>query len=452
MRAGARPQGRYRIACISMGIRSSVYGLYRRLLKPEAPARPPDPVAAPTAAPAPVVDPTLIRPEDIVARYSIAELCETAEEYYRRVPDPLPLMAKPFAFLHETPEMLENLGRLLSGLRLGTTMTVLDFGAGTCWLSRALTQMQCRTIAVDTSASALAIGRRLFAEYPPIGAALLEPQFLHFDGRRLALPDASVDRIACFDAFHHVPNQAEVLAEFGRVLRPGGIAGFSEPGRHHSRQPQSQYEMRNHRVLENDIDLNRIFELASAAGFTAISVKLLTDTEVSLDDYNGVFASPPPEALRGRVWSDTHDTTFNRSIFFLHKGTQALDSRGREGLAHAITIDDNEYTVTGGAPARIPITLRNTGTARWIHAHGGIHGTVRLGAHLLDAAGALVDIDHFRTFLPASVEPGAELRMTVEVPVPADRTSVLVFDLVAEGVTWFENAGSRPVSVTVRSS
>ena len=287
-------------------------------------------------APAPA-DHTLVRPGDVIERFTLEELSETADEYYRRIPDPSPLMAKPFASIHEAPEMLENLGRLLSGLRLGRTMTVLDFGAGTCWLSRIITELRCRAICVDTSATALAIGRRLFAEHPPLGGTLLEPQFLHFDGRRIALPDASVDRIICFDAFHHVPNQAEVLAELGRVLRPGGIAGFSEPGRNHSCQPQSQYEMRNHRVLENDIDLNGIFTLAQPAGFTALTVKLLNDSEVSLDDYNGVFDSSPPEALRARVWNDTHNTTFNRSIFFLHKGAPGLDSRGHEGLAHLLS-------------------------------------------------------------------------------------------------------------------
>ena len=82
--------------------------------------------------------PELIRPDDVIGGVSLA-LCDTPE-YYRRIPDPLPLMAKPLAFLHETPEMLENLGRLLSSLQLGRTMTVLDFG-GTCWLSRYLVQL-----------------------------------------------------------------------------------------------------------------------------------------------------------------------------------------------------------------------------------------------------------------------------------------------------------------------
>jgi SAM-dependent methyltransferase len=409
-------------------------------------ATPSESEPAPTPA-----DHTLVRPGDVIERFTLEELSETADEYYRRIPDPSPLMAKPFASIHEAPEMLENLGRLLSGLRLGRTMTVLDFGAGTCWLSRIITELRCRAICVDTSATALAIGRRLFAEHPPLGGTLLAPQFLHFDGRRIALPDASVDRIICFDAFHHVPNQAEVLAELGRVLRPGGIAGFSEPGRNHSCQPQSQYEMRNHRVLENDIDLNGIFTRAQPAGFTALTVKLLNDSEVSLDDYNGVFDSSPPEALRARVWNDTHNTTFNRSIFFLHKGAPGLDSRGHEGLAHVLSTGQTEHTVASGDPLRISLELRNTGRARWLHENSEIYGIVRLGTHLFEADGRLVDIDHSRYFLPSSVAPGEVLAMTVDVPLPAGRTSVVVFDLVAEGVTWFENVGSTPLSVTVHA-
>ena len=35
----------------------------------------------------------------------------------------------------------------------------------------------------------------------------------------------SVDRIVCFDAFHHAPNPRAVIREFGRVLADGGIAG-----------------------------------------------------------------------------------------------------------------------------------------------------------------------------------------------------------------------------------
>ena len=64
-----------------------------------------------------------------------------------------------------------------------------------------------------------------------------------------------MERIICLDAFHHVPNPAEVLSELGRVLQQGGVAGFAEPGPEYSKTPQSQFEMRTHGVVENDIDI-----------------------------------------------------------------------------------------------------------------------------------------------------------------------------------------------------
>ena len=409
-------------------------------------------LAHPPTEPTASASPEIFRPEDVISRYSLEELCATAEEYYRRVPDVLPHMAKPFGAVHEAPEMLENLGLLLSGLKLGTSMTVLDFGAGTCWLSRSLAQLTCQVICADTSRTALEIGQRLFAEHPPIARHLQPPRFLHFDGRRLDLPDACVDRVVCFDAFHHIPNQAEVLAEMARVLRPGGIAGFSEPGREHSRHPQAQYEMRNHAVLENDVDLNGIFQLAIRAGFTGIRVKLLTDTEAGLDAYNALFAADADEMLRRQLWVDTRTTTFNRSIFFLDKGVSRPDSRSAAGLQHSLRIAGVTARAAPGEPIRVDLVLTNTGSATWLHASSGIHGVVRLGAHLHDRDGRLVDVDHSRHFLPRSVEPGDEIAMTVAVPLPDARPYTLTFDLVAEGVTWFENVGSSPVTLDVAAA
>ena len=79
--------------------------------------------------------------------------------------------------------------------------------------------MGCQVVACDVSQAAFDLGRRLFDEQPLPVPAIAAPRFLHFDGRKLDLPDASVDRIVCFDAFHHVPNQEEVLAELARAWR-----------------------------------------------------------------------------------------------------------------------------------------------------------------------------------------------------------------------------------------
>jgi SAM-dependent methyltransferase len=111
---------------------------------------------------------------------------------------------------------------------------------------------------VDVSATALKMGEILFKDYPPVGGCVAPPKFLCFDGRKLPLEASSIDRIICFDALNHVPNRPEIRQEFYRVLRSGGIVGFSEPVGRHSESPQAQMEMRNYGVLEDDIILEEL--------------------------------------------------------------------------------------------------------------------------------------------------------------------------------------------------
>lgn len=392
----------------------------------------------------------MIDPKEMMRRHSVEELCETAENYYRLVSDPAPLMSKPFTFFHEAPDMLQNMGLLLSGLNLGKTMKVLDFGAGTCWLSRFLTQLQCQMFCCDASKTALEIGKSLFEKHPLIGHAVFKPTFLWFNGHRIELPDRSMDRIVCFDAFHHVPNTAEVLFEFGRVLKPGGIAGFSEPGRRHSQTPQSQYEMKNHNVLENDIDIDEIFALARGAGFTDMSVKLVCDMNLSRDDYDLFFRESGQDRLKSDLWNNTVNTLSNRTIFFLHKGPFVPDSRSHVGLAHSMELEEKEYSVDKGRKLTLSFKITNTGSAAWLNTNSEIFGIVRLASHLYDDEGRVLNLDYSRDDLPGPVNPGETIFVKINVALPDRGSYRLVFDLVAEGVIWFENAGSKPVAVAVR--
>lgn len=47
-------------------------------------------------------------------------------------------------------------------------------------------------------------------------------QLLESDCARVALPDASVDLVFCHQTLHHIVEQEATLAEFHRVLKPGG--------------------------------------------------------------------------------------------------------------------------------------------------------------------------------------------------------------------------------------
>jgi ubiquinone/menaquinone biosynthesis C-methylase UbiE len=48
------------------------------------------------------------------------------------------------------------------------------------------------------------------------------------DCAQLAVPDASVDLLFCHQTFHHLVEQEKALAEFYRVLKPGGYLLFAE--------------------------------------------------------------------------------------------------------------------------------------------------------------------------------------------------------------------------------
>ena len=51
---------------------------------------------------------------------------------------------------------------------------------------------------------------------------------LHGDCASLPLPDASADIVFCHQTFHHLVEQERALAEFHRVLKPGGVLLFAE--------------------------------------------------------------------------------------------------------------------------------------------------------------------------------------------------------------------------------
>jgi hypothetical protein len=69
---------------------------------------------------------------------------------------------------------------------------------------------------------------------------------------------------------------------------------------------------------------------------------------------------------------------------------------------------------------------------------------VRLGAQLCDASGAVVDRDYARAWLPHAIGGGEQAEVPIEIPAPAQPGRYqLKFDLVSEGIDWFEACGSE---------
>ncbi|MCP4903221.1 MAG: class I SAM-dependent methyltransferase [bacterium] len=432
-----------------------------------------------------------IDPKQLIQELTVEELCRSAEEFYRSQSDPQHHLTRPFGNTFDAPQILHRMGLVLHGLQLGKSMIVLDFGAGTCWFSRFLNQMQCATISVDASQAALELGQKSFEMWPVLGGSVQSPQFKPFDGYHLDVPSESVDRVICFDAFHHVPNQHQVLSEFHRVLKPGGVVGFSEPGPHHSQSDLSQQEMRNHKVLENDIRLDEIHQLADDIGFTDLRVMLLTDPNqlLSYQDYRAIVDMPqmPLAKMIIRMWHsfrevarwlsqpepskpDNPERAFtslpakmvqcivpamiDSTVFFLAKGTSTPDSRSHEGLKHEMEILSAPQAFQVGKNAEIRVQVRNTGHAVWLHENIGDIGVVKVAAHLLDTNYRLLNNDFARGRFGASIGPGQDSEGTLNVTFAEPGDYYLALDLVSERVTWFEPLGSKPqyLQVTVTAT
>jgi hypothetical protein len=69
---------------------------------------------------------------------------------------------------------------------------------------------------------------------------------------------------------------------------------------------------------------------------------------------------------------------------------------------------------------------------------------VRLGAQLCAGDGSLIDRDFARADLPRTLERGDVAAVSLRFPaIPGRGHYTIKFDLVSEGVDWFERCGSQ---------
>ena len=108
-------------------------------------------------------------------------------------------------FKHEESVVQEILGSVPPG-------TALDAACGTGRYAEFLAAQGHRVIGVDSSPDMLGHAR----------TRVPQAEFRQGDLHRLPLPDDHVDVIVCALALTHLPDLRPVMAEFARVLRPGG--------------------------------------------------------------------------------------------------------------------------------------------------------------------------------------------------------------------------------------
>jgi MoaA/NifB/PqqE/SkfB family radical SAM enzyme len=144
------------------------------------------------------------------------------------------------------------------------------------------------------------------------------------------------------------------------------------------------------------------------------------------------------DAIRHEVWDDNN----------LGNAIPGATPRARIALRHWLP-----GLPLRTAPAQtlaIAAQVKNLST-RPFRAHASYgRRLVRLGAQLLDAEGLLLDRDHARAWLPADLPAGETAEVPIEIAAPTTPGRyALKFDLVSEGIDWFEACGSKPTTKTL---
>ncbi len=118
---------------------------------------------------------------------------------------------------------IRDLDRLINN-RKESYPVIVDAGCGQGRSFRLLkdTFHAQRLIGIDLDDNNLRIARQRASDDQ------VQVEFLKSDCATIGLPDAVADIVFCHQTFHHLVRQEEALAEFHRILKPGGLLLFAE--------------------------------------------------------------------------------------------------------------------------------------------------------------------------------------------------------------------------------
>jgi len=386
--------------------------------------------------------PSKINVKQLIAELQDGELLAAADGYFDSLDIDSEQCHKPFSNVADAVHITRNLSLLLQAADLFRGAVVLDFGCATGWLSLALANVGCKVVGVDIAPSALRLADSLRVKRGVRAGG--EVRFAAYDGHRLPLDDDSIDRVVCFDAFHHVKNQHATLSEMARVLRPGGLIAMLEPGPFHSQTAQSQAEMSQYKVIENDIVMAEIAAAATEVGLAApqMLVQMHEPLLLSFEQYQQ-WATGVPKREGGQLLTKLHRHFTDTQCFFMLKPGQAMgiDSRRPEALAAVIELVSAKATESGANTIALKFRIHNTGQALWIATPGAV-GVVNFGCQLIGRDKTIQEVDFLRFSLGVTPTlPATSTEVSISLQLPDDGAAGFQFDLVAEQIAWFSQLG-----------
>ena len=154
--------------------------------------------------------------------------------------------------------------------------------------------------------------------------------------------------------------------------------------------------------------------------------------------------TPEFERIRRETWDDSN---LGNAI---PGATPRAEILVRQGWLERL-VKGEGVRARAGAPARVETRVTNRSTKPFPADATYGRRLVRIGAQLCREDGSLINLDFARSRLPKALGPGETVDIALELP-PIEQPGryTLKFDLVNEGVEWFEKCGSPTTIAALR--
>jgi hypothetical protein len=188
---------------------------------------------------------------------------------------------------------------------------------------------------------------------------------------------------------------------------------------------------------DSDEEMTRAREMADAMGVDRLCWEL-TDHPEDMYSRRFVPGSAALAAIKHEIWDDNN------------LGNAIAGATPRARIDVRGPLPGLPLVARAGRTMTVRTTVRNLSTRPFPAQASYGRRLVRVGAQLCARDGSVVNRDFERAWLPEALPPDStvDLNMTLKAPEKPGRYG-LKFDLVSEGIDWFEACGSETTTKTL---
>jgi Radical SAM superfamily/Iron-sulfur cluster-binding domain len=182
---------------------------------------------------------------------------------------------------------------------------------------------------------------------------------------------------------------------------------------------------------DSDDEMDRARALASEMGIDRLCWEI-TDHPEEAFSRRFLPGTAEYETIRHEIWDDNN------------LGNAIPGAMPRARIEVSQWLPGAPLVARARQPFRVRTRVRNLSTRAYPATASYGRRLVRLGAQLCACDGALIERDYARAWLPAALEAGRSAQVPIDLVAPAQPGRyALKFDLVSEGIDWFEACGSE---------